>query len=113
MLEITNQQHYERVRAFAEKKGLLEQFEEQVAYLRKYADPEEKGLMKVLLGYDFAPASFSLVWQRRTEKGEYEFFMNGALIYHADQQGWHQEEGKHVDPLAIVVGEEKPWMIHT
>lgn len=113
MLEITNQPYYERVRAFAEKKGLLEQFEEQVAYLRKYADPEEKGLWKVVMSTDFAPASFSLAWFQRQTDGSYEFMMNGALVYHADQQGWHQEEGKHVDPLAIVVGEEKPWMIHT
>ena len=112
MLEITNQPYYERVRAFAEKKGLLEQLEEQLEYLRKFADPEEKGLMKVLLGVDFAPASFTITWQRRTKTGEYEFFMNGALIYHADQGGWSQDGG-HVDPLSIVVGEEKPWMIHT
>lgn len=114
MLEVKCAEHYERVVKFAEAKGLTKQLEERLAYLRKYADHEEKGLCRVELHKDFAPASFSVSWfMKNKQTGEYAFFCNGGLIYHGDQSGW-DDKGVYVDPLNVVVGElDNPWGIHT
>jgi hypothetical protein len=115
MLEINCQPYYTRVRDFAEKKGLLAAFEEQIEWLRKYGDPEQKGLWKIVMTIDFAPASFALVWFMKMADGSYEFFANGALIYHGDQSGW-REDSAYVDPLSVAISKpppDRPWLVHT
>lgn len=109
MLEVKCQPHFDKVIAFAEKKGLKEQFEERLAYLRTYADPEQTGKCVVELHHDFAPASFSVLWKKNGE-----VWMNGALIYHGDQTGWRDPDA-YVDPLSVRVGssDDNPWSIHT
>jgi len=112
MLEIKNQQHYDRVVAFADKKGLRAALDEQLTWLRKFADNEEKGLCVVELGFDFAAASFSLLWKRNGE-----VWMNGALVYHGDQTGW-REDGSYIEPFSVTLSDaselkERPWQVHT
>jgi len=123
MLEVKCQEYFDRVVAFAEKKGLKKELEARLDYLRKYADPEEKGLCKVELFKDFAPASFRLNWRWRNKEwlgvtlgpgAEYgEVSMNGGLIYHGDQVGW-DETNEYVNPLTVRLGEhDNPWDLHT
>jgi Domain of unknown function (DUF4120) len=113
MLEIKCDDYYKRVVEFAEKKGLKAKLEERLDYLRKFADHEEKGLCKVELKKDFAPASFSVAWFKKTESGDYVYWFNGGLIFHGDQSGW-DDTGTYVDPLSVVVGtDDNPWGIHT
>ena len=114
MLEIKCDDYFKRVVAFAEKKGLKKQLDERLDYLRKYADHEEKGLCKVELTKDFAPASFGVKWfKKNVETGEYVFWINGGLIFHGDQSGW-DESGVYVDPLTILIGShDNPWGLHT
>lgn len=115
MLEIKCDDYYKRVVEFAEKKGLKKKLEERLAYLRKYADHEEKGLCRVELSKDFAPASFRVNWfKKNIETGEYVHWFNGACVYHGDQTGW-DDSGVYVDPLTIVIGsmDDNPWGIHT
>jgi hypothetical protein len=108
MLEIKCDDHYKRVVAFAEKKGLKKYLDIRLDYLRTYADPEEKGKCVVELHKDFAPASFGLLWKKNGE-----VWMNGGLVFHGDQAGW-DDKGVYVDPLSVLlVSDENPFSIHT
>ena len=113
MLEIKNKEYYDQVVAFAEKRGLKKYLDERLDYLRTYADHEEKGLCRVELTKDFAPASFGVDWYKQKEDGTYQHWLNGGLIFHGDQSGW-DEKGEYVDPLSVrLVADENPWSIHT
>lgn len=113
MLEVKCTEYMQRVVAFAEKKGLKKQLDERLDYLRTYADHEEKGLCRVELTKDFAPASFNVNWYKKTKNGDYVHWFNGGLIYHGDQTGW-DDKGVYRDPFSVRIGDdENPWDIHT
>jgi hypothetical protein len=67
----------EQVREFARSMGLTEQLEHQLGYLAGYGDAHNQ----VVLGYDFAPHSFSFALFRPGPKDERKFRFNGGLIF--------------------------------
>lgn len=82
MLHIDNQEHFDKVKAFAKRAGKFDQLKEKLDYLDTYADHENKGLTKCVLGYDFAPYSFSFLMMKRDAAGEYRPWFNGGLIFY-------------------------------
>lgn len=119
MLKIINQQHYDRVVTFAEKKGLKKFLDERLEYLKTYGDPEQDGRVVVELYFDWAPASFSVRWLKKRPDGTFEHWFIGGLIYHGDQGGWADKPSAHIDPLAVRLEDhfgtppENPWSVHT
>lgn len=106
-IQIDNQAHYDRVLEFARKRGLSAQLEQLLDYLRTYADHEQTGACVVHLQWDYAPASFSLLWERNGRP-----WFSGGLIFHGSQEGWGNDS--HVDPLSVrISADENPWSIHT
>jgi len=118
MLEILNQEYFQKVTLFAQKTGQAEKLFKVLLYLHTWGDKEASGDRVVELGKDFAPASFFLNF--RGKKGS--FLANGGLIYHGDQRGWVQDSGKIIgedaapqDPLSVTLASspEHPWSVHT
>lgn len=55
--------------------------------------------------HDFAAASFYFVMSRG---------LNGGLIYHGAQDGWHEKPDTYTDPLSVrTARSENPWSVHT
>jgi hypothetical protein len=103
---------YDEVREFIstlpEEEGqkLLTNFQEKLDYLGTYAcDKENPHKTRCDLYIDFADLSFSFAMHKKNEKGEYEHWFNGGLIYH----GPHKTK----DPLSVCIGKEDGWSIHT
>ena len=88
MLHIDNQEHYDRVKTFAQETGCWDQLKAELEYLDTYADPEKQGVTKCVLGYDFAPHSFGFCMLRKDANGEVQPWFSGGLIYHADDNRW-------------------------
>jgi hypothetical protein len=65
----------DRVREHARALGLSDQLERQLNYLAGYDGSQ------CVLGYDFAPHSFSFCLYKPGTKDERKFRMNGGLIY--------------------------------
>ena len=66
-------------------------FARMYAYLNEYGGLTEDGKhrrMRVTLGRDFAPYSFSVWFQIRRASGEYEHYMTGGLIYFDSDGTW-------------------------
>ena len=89
MLDIQNQEHFDKVKAFAEATGCMEQLQDRLNYLDAYGNHERQGMTKCVISYDFAPHSFSLLMMRRDENGEYQRWWNGGLIFHTDHWSVH------------------------
>jgi hypothetical protein len=137
MLVVKNQEHFDRVMAFARQHGPMHEawLNAMLWRLHLWGDvdgsdglpdappptlwvdgiPQQwaqyvKGRVRCELYYDFAAASFawtSFVGDRRD--------YNGGLIYHGDQTGW-REDGGHTDPFSVELTREpmqNPWSIHT
>ncbi len=67
------------------------------------SDIDARRKFRVQLGWDFAPLSFSLCWQRLdSSSDEYVYAFNGGLIWH----------GGSNDPLCISLTPQL-WGIHT
>ncbi len=67
------------------------------------SDADPRRCFRVHLGRDWAPLSFTLVWERLNRAtGEYVYGWNGGLIYH----------GGNNDPLCVTLS-PKIWGIHT
>ena len=110
MLEIQNQEHFNKVKAFAESTNRMEQLQEKLDYLDTYADHERKGLTKCILGYDFAPYSFSFLMMKKDDSGEYQPWFNGGLVFF--DAG---DSGVGLPQLSVRIGDtsESEWNIHT
>lgn len=100
MLEIHNKEYAADVLAEATRKGLLPKLLKQLNYLMCYGqkhtfsegvvsnDGSDDDGTRVTIGHDFAPLSFSIMWERRDTGGDWQFWMNGGLIFHEGSQDW-------------------------
>jgi len=110
MLHIENQEHFDKVKAFAEETGRVEQLQSKLDYLDTYADHEKEGLTKCVLGYDFAPYSFGFLMMKKDTSGEYQPWFNGGLIFH----GPHDRGGDGGAPtLSVNLSPTDGWSVHT
>lgn len=110
MLDIQNQEHFDKVKAFAESTGRWEQLKEKLDYLDTYADHEREGLTKCVLGYDWAPYSFRFCMMTKDEAGEFKYWFNGGLIFH----GSHDNGGGGGAPtFSVCLNPTDGWSIHT
>jgi len=116
--ELTDQR-----RNFLRQIDLLELFEEQLKYLHNYRD---KDRVRVLLGYDFARLSFSLLWESRKKisqhiryeddgskkvtsvYSEWAPWFNGGLIFH---NGSGMDDGTFTVEIGAPKGPH--WSVHT
>jgi hypothetical protein len=88
-LEIRNEEHFEKVRTFAEENGIGDKLREVLDYLDGYANSDardhgEPDVTICKLYKDFAPQSFSFVM----EKGGRVWFNGGAIFYGASDPRW-------------------------
>ncbi len=113
MLKITNQAHFDKVMAFAERTGQTAKLQKELDYLAGYACPEtdkEKTTTICRLYADFAPASFSFVMDKKNKNGDYDTWFNGGLIYH----GPHDDFGSGSAPtLSVTITPTDGWSVHT
>lgn len=119
MLIIENQEHFDRVVAFAKEKGLYEDrrdtnntLSNRLRYLETYGGKDQDGnaRMRVRLSPDFAPFSFFFLIERKTESGGWSPLFNGGLLYH----GPHDGHGSGAGPTyAVSLGPEAGFTIHT
>jgi len=110
MIHIDNQEHFNKVKQFAEETGRWDQLKEKLDYLDTYADHEKQGLTKCVLGSDFAPYSFAFLMMRKDADGEYRPWFNGGLIFH----GEHDHGGNGGAPtFSVCVSPTDGWSIHT
>ena len=113
MLLIEDEKYLADVVAFAKSSGLYEGeantlLKNQLAFLENYGGPN--GKMRVRLGRDFAPYSFSLVFEKQDEKGEWCSLMFGGLLYHGPIDGC----GSGSAPtFAVTLERVVGWAIHT
>jgi len=110
MLDIQNQKHFDDVKAFAERMDKFNQLKEQLDYLDTYADHENKGLTKCVLGKDWAPYSFAFTMMKRDANGEYRYWFNGGLIFY--DVG---DTGVGEPQLSVRIGDtsESGWNVNT
>ena len=118
MLVIQDTKRFKEAKDFARKTGLASQFAKQLNYLRTYAESPEGGRPKVrvTLGWDFAPHSFSILWERwekdssgATRPGWRRWF-NGGLIFH----GPHDRGGDGGAPtFSVNLSPHVGWSVHT
>ena len=105
--------------------------ENQLEYLRTYANSEVPNNCHVVIGTDFAPHSFSVVWYFQAKPGKglskdsyhdrftldqypklegYVYYMNGGLIFH----GKHDGGGDGGAPtFSVNLTPTNGWGIHT
>jgi hypothetical protein len=95
----------EQVREFARSMGLTEQLERQLGYLAGYGDQRNQ----VVLGYDFAPHSFSFGMYRPGPKEERKCRFNGGLIY----QGPSSPADGSFPSLTVSLASGTGWFCHT
>ena len=93
------------VRAFLDKldasgsehaAAIRKEFDQRLGYLDAFGGTREDGrrLFRVTLGRDWAPYSFSILWEQWSEKSQsYEYAFNGGLIWH----------GGSNDPLTVTL----------
>jgi hypothetical protein len=99
MLTILDQDHFEKVKAFAERVGLADQLQRQLDYLGA-----NDGAREIKLGRDFAPHSFTFAMYR---DGKYLF--NGGLIY----QGPDCPADGSFPSLTVSLATGTGWFAHT
>jgi hypothetical protein len=81
MLDTTKCEAYlAEVRAFAAKRGLSDQLEQQLKHMARFFDHDETGRARTELRKDFAPYSFLFDVFRKTENFDIHIF-NGGCIY--------------------------------
>ena len=113
VIEESAKMYFRSVLDKARDMNLEKEFNEQLLYLHLYGcgweNPEQ---MQVLLSKDFAPMSFSVLWQRKQPDGTYRNMLNGGLIFH----GPHDNGGDGGMPtLSVEINPNvKPhWSVHT
>jgi hypothetical protein len=102
----------EEVREFARLMGLGRQLERQMNYLHGYADHDEIPKRQCVLGYDFAPHSFSFahyLLPEFTDDGNRRFCFNGGLIY----QGPDSAANGLGRSLCVSLASGTGWFCHT
>jgi hypothetical protein len=105
-LIIENQEHFDKVRAFAERTGKLDKLQARLDYLDKYNDP---ATVRCKLFRDFAPASFEFVMEKLDKTGAWAYWFNGGLIYHGSQEGW----GSTGPTFSVTLSPSDGWEVHT
>ncbi len=95
----------EQVREFATQAGLRRQLERQLDYLASYGE----GHNQVVLGYDFAPHSFSFAVYRPGAKDDRRFRFNGGLIF----QGPSCPGDGSFPSLSVSLASGTGWFCHT
>lgn len=110
MLVIENQEHYDKVLAFAKKVGLEDDLQQRLDYLTHYACQDDPEHTRCLLYWDFAPYSFAFTMEVKRD-GEYKRWFNGGLIFH----GQHDKGGADgsAPTFACSLVPCTGWMIHT
>lgn len=92
---------------------MVNKFAQQLRWLNSYCSHENivRPMTRVTLFLDFAPYSFSIVWERRNrETGKWEYWFNGGLIYH----GPHDNGGDGGMPtLSVNLTPYHGWSVHT
>lgn len=107
MINITNQEHFDRVVAEAARRGLMPELQKQLDYLGSYGCHIIPNNTRCDLGYDFAPMSFSFLMYVLDGK-EYKPWFNGGLIFHPGVTGPDQSLS------CELVGSDTPhWSVHT
>lgn len=87
MLSIQNQEHFAKVKAFAESVGAQAELQKQLDYLATYACHDDPERTRCHLMADFAPHSFTFTMEKRSSDGaEYTYWFNGGLIYRGPGQ---------------------------
>jgi hypothetical protein len=103
----------EQVRDFARLIGLGLQLERQLGYLADYGrNNEDRPSRQCVLGYDFAPHSFSFaihVLADSTGDGKRQLWFNGGLIY----QGPRCPANGSFPSLTVSLAEGTGWFCHT
>lgn len=116
MLEVQDQEYYEKVEDAAKKAGCLKALKDTISYLHNFGGNEDCYTTK--LYKDFAPWSFYFMMFRADKDGTLKFFMNGGMIYSGP--GLEDEGSIRLDggaPSFTVslepTGDEHRWSIHT
>jgi len=106
-LEIANEEHFEKVRTFADKTGQAPKL--YAAILRLVGEGRCFGKPSILRLYsDFAPASFAFDIVEREGR---RHIMNGGIIYSGDQGGW--ADGPSPTFSVNIGHSDNPWRVHT
>jgi hypothetical protein len=102
--EILNQEHFDKVAAFAVEAGKVESLQESLDRLQRIAD-NQHGI--VVLGHDFAPYSLSFFIVKGDER---RCILNGGVIFH----GSHDGGGNGGAPTySVNLNPVDGWSIHT
>jgi hypothetical protein len=113
VIEESAKMYYRSVRSKAQEMHLEQELNNQLLYLHLYGcDWDDPGQIRVSLAKDFAPMSFSVVWERRQSDGSYKYMLNGGLVFH----GPHDNGGDGGMPtLSVEINPNvKPhWSVHT
>lgn len=113
VVHVQAEARFQAAKEFARRVGLAKQFAKQLNYLRTYAEHGTDGnrpMTRVTLHTDFAPHSFSIVWERRNTQGEWKYWFNGGLIFH----GPHDNGGDGGAPtFSVSLTKHHGWSIHT
>jgi hypothetical protein len=119
MLIVENQDHYDKVVAFAKEVGLYEDpgnktntLANRLSYLENYGGKGEDGTdrMRVRLIRDCAPMSFYFLLEQKTADGAWGRVIEGGLLYH----GSHDGNGSGAGPtFAVTLDPTVGWSIHT
>lgn len=109
MLKVQNQDYFNKVKLFAEKRGLAEQLQNKLDYLDTYAEHGDRGATICYLYSDFAPQSFEFEMMKRNDKGDYEHWFSGGLIYFGSG-----DTGVGAPQFSVRIGNtNEGWSIHT
>ena len=100
---------YVEAQQWAIENGLHKEFSEAMSQLRNYGCSEEDPTRcRVILGYDWAPHSFSFVIEGKKD-GEYRHWFNGGLIY----QGPDSPADGGFPSLTVSLHNNIGWFMHT
>ncbi len=102
---------FEAAKAHARRIGLRTQFARQLNYLRTYAEHDITSTprTRVTLHTDFAPHSFSIIWERRDSDGKWKYWFNGGLIFH----GPHDNGSGGAPTFCVNLQPHHGWSVHT
>ena len=112
MLIVECQEHLDKVKEFASKVGLMDQFQAKLDYLSDYANNNGRDITECHLYQDFAPHSFEFVMMRKdanNPNSTFERWFNGGLIY----QGPDQPGDGSFPALTVSLDSSDGWHTHT
>jgi hypothetical protein len=112
MLEIDGnvQEYFESVKEYAQEVGLEDNLQEKLDFLDTYAEHGDRGKTRCRLTQDFAPHSFNISMDIRSEDGEYKPWWFGGLIF----RGPHDGGGNGGPPtFSVSLNPCHGWQIHT